>query len=211
MQSWSSCPYLLTSSSCPRSSSCCSQGAAAPAVVAYAFDSASTAQWFGDVGSCSGCGVADLLPDPTSPNLTQPDVDHIIVVLIVQSMLPLSALECLGPGLGALHVSAHMIVLSCRLHALPSYHVLDTVACRPTCQSDRAPCFLKTGFLLNVCFLHKRTRRLQSSRTTKFVRCFLVFLATFVVRHGPTATQAAVDKVQPGIFLMLLQQVGAIS
>jgi exportin-2 (importin alpha re-exporter) len=49
--------------------------------------------------------------------------------------------------------------------------------------------------------------RLQQSRTHKFVRSFLVFLALFIIKHGPPATMASIDKVQPGVFMMLLQQV----
>lgn len=50
--------------------------------------------------------------------------------------------------------------------------------------------------------------RLQGSRTHKFVHHFVLFLATFIVKHGPVLTSATLDKVQPGILLMLLQQVG---
>ena len=49
--------------------------------------------------------------------------------------------------------------------------------------------------------------RLQTSRTDKYVRCFVRFLAEFVVKHGPLSLSSAMDKVQPGILLMLLQQV----
>jgi len=49
--------------------------------------------------------------------------------------------------------------------------------------------------------------RLQTSRTHKFVRSFLNFLALFICKHGPPAALAAMDKVQPGIFIMLMQQV----
>lgn len=49
--------------------------------------------------------------------------------------------------------------------------------------------------------------RMQSSRTNKFVRHFLVFVALFICKHGPSFTQQSVDKVQPGIFFMILQQV----
>ena len=38
------------------------------------------------------------------------------------------------------------------------------------------------------------------------MRGFLVFLARYVVRRGPAALQASTDTVQPGIFLVILQQ-----
>uniref|UniRef100_A0A7S3VJD6 Importin N-terminal domain-containing protein n=1 Tax=Dunaliella tertiolecta TaxID=3047 RepID=A0A7S3VJD6_DUNTE len=49
--------------------------------------------------------------------------------------------------------------------------------------------------------------RLQQSRTQKFVRSFMAFLAQFIIKHGPLVTMTSVDKVQPGVFMMLLQQV----
>jgi hypothetical protein len=50
-------------------------------------------------------------------------------------------------------------------------------------------------------------RRMQNMRTHKYVRCFIVFMSTFIVRHNPTMLAAAMDSVQPGVFLMVLQQV----
>eukprot|EP00887_Chlorella_sp_A99_P002133 scaffold21.g2133.t1 len=49
--------------------------------------------------------------------------------------------------------------------------------------------------------------RLQSSRTTKFCRSFLVFISTFAVRHGPTKVTESIDGVQAGLTLMILQSV----
>lgn len=49
--------------------------------------------------------------------------------------------------------------------------------------------------------------RLQSSRTTKFCRSFLVFISTFAVRHGPTKVTESIDGVQAGLMLMILQSV----
>jgi hypothetical protein len=51
------------------------------------------------------------------------------------------------------------------------------------------------------------TFRLQSSRTQKFIKGFVSFLALFLVKHGPQLVAATVDRVQPGIFMMLVQQV----
>ena len=43
-------------------------------------------------------------------------------------------------------------------------------------------------------------QRLQSARTPKFVRGFLLFLAGFILRHGASATAASIDAVQGGLF-----------
>ena len=51
--------------------------------------------------------------------------------------------------------------------------------------------------------------RLQSSRTTKYVRCFLLFLAAFVAKRGGGAVSDSIEAVQPGLTLMIMQQVGA--
>jgi hypothetical protein len=48
---------------------------------------------------------------------------------------------------------------------------------------------------------------MQNMRTHKYVRCFIVFMSTFIVRHNPAMLAAAMDSVQPGVFLMVLQQV----
>ena len=49
-------------------------------------------------------------------------------------------------------------------------------------------------------------QRLQAAKTSRFVRGFLVFLSHYVVKRGPAALQASTDTVQPGIFLVILQQ-----
>ncbi len=49
-------------------------------------------------------------------------------------------------------------------------------------------------------------QRLQTAKTARFVRGFLVFLSHYVVKRGPAALQASTDTVQPGIFLVILQQ-----
>ena len=50
-------------------------------------------------------------------------------------------------------------------------------------------------------------QRLQTAKTSRFVRGFLVFLSHFIVQRGPTALAVSMDAVQPGILLVLLQQV----
>ena len=52
-------------------------------------------------------------------------------------------------------------------------------------------------------------QRLQAAKTARFVRGFLVLLAHFVAAHGPAALSASMDAVQPGILLVILQQVRA--
>lgn len=49
--------------------------------------------------------------------------------------------------------------------------------------------------------------RLQTSRTQKFVRSFVRFMADFAVRHGPSTLTASMDRVQVGVFAMILLQV----
>ena len=50
-------------------------------------------------------------------------------------------------------------------------------------------------------------QRLQAAKTARFVRGFLVFLCHVVLVHGPAALVASTNAVQPGIFLVILQQV----
>jgi exportin-2 (importin alpha re-exporter) len=50
--------------------------------------------------------------------------------------------------------------------------------------------------------------RLQNSRTPKFVRSFIVFLALFMCKHGVVLVASSVDAVQAGLFVGgILQQV----
>ena len=47
-------------------------------------------------------------------------------------------------------------------------------------------------------------QRLQTSKTTKFVRCLVVFVSSLAVKHGPSVVADTMAKVQPGIFEMVL-------
>ena len=47
-------------------------------------------------------------------------------------------------------------------------------------------------------------QRLQSSKTTKFSKCFVVFISLLAAKHGVVAVTESMAKVQPGIFEMVL-------
>lgn len=51
-------------------------------------------------------------------------------------------------------------------------------------------------------------QRLQAARTAKFVRGFVVFTAAFAAMHGPGELMQALEAVQAGIGLMILDTVG---
>ncbi|GAB4838288.1 hypothetical protein Ancab_027816 [Ancistrocladus abbreviatus] len=48
--------------------------------------------------------------------------------------------------------------------------------------------------------------RLQNSRTVRFVRCLLIFMSLFLVKHGSTTLMDSVNAVQPNLFGMILEQ-----
>ena len=50
--------------------------------------------------------------------------------------------------------------------------------------------------------------RLQQSRTHKFARALLMFLALFVCKRGAATVAGSIEGVQPGLTLMVLQTVG---
>ena len=52
-------------------------------------------------------------------------------------------------------------------------------------------------------------QRQQTSRTPKFSRCLVVFTSALCVKHGPASVSDSVNKVQPGIFDMILDNVVA--
>lgn len=49
--------------------------------------------------------------------------------------------------------------------------------------------------------------RLQSSRTVKFARSLTLFVGLFAAKHSPATLEESINKVQPGIFMQLLQGV----
>ena len=49
--------------------------------------------------------------------------------------------------------------------------------------------------------------RLQGSRTAKFTRGLLLFLALFVCKRGAQVVADSIDAVQPGLTLMILNTV----
>lgn len=50
-------------------------------------------------------------------------------------------------------------------------------------------------------------QRLQSSKTTKFVKSFLVFLNLYCVKYGAIALQEMVDSIQPKMFGMVVEKI----
>ncbi|XP_073436622.1 exportin-2 [Dendrobates tinctorius] len=50
-------------------------------------------------------------------------------------------------------------------------------------------------------------QRLQNSKTTKFVKSFLVFLNLYCVKYGATALQEMVDSIQPKMFGMVVEKI----
>ncbi|KAJ8900448.1 hypothetical protein K2173_025225 [Erythroxylum novogranatense] len=48
--------------------------------------------------------------------------------------------------------------------------------------------------------------RLQTKRTVKFVKSFLIFMSLFVVKHGSANIVDTMNSVQPNIFIMILEQ-----
>ena len=53
-------------------------------------------------------------------------------------------------------------------------------------------------------------QRQQTSRTPKFSRCLVVFTSALCVKHGPSSVMDSMNKVQQGIFDMILENVVAV-
>ena len=49
--------------------------------------------------------------------------------------------------------------------------------------------------------------RLQQGKTTKYTRCFIAFLSLMIALHGPAEIESQLNTMQPGLLLMLLQQI----
>lgn len=48
--------------------------------------------------------------------------------------------------------------------------------------------------------------RLQTNQTPKFVRCLVIFMSLFIVKHGWNNLVSTLDKMQPGLFLTILEK-----
>ncbi|XP_067121155.1 exportin-2 [Centruroides vittatus] len=66
--------------------------------------------------------------------------------------------------------------------------------------SDQLARFLKQIFLLLF-------QRLQSSKTTKYIKSLLVFFFFFIYKYGPSTFISMVDEFQPKMFAMVLDRV----
>ncbi|KAL6747498.1 Cse1-domain-containing protein [Haematococcus lacustris] len=120
------------------------------------------------------------------------------LVRLMQAYLSKAGEEVVAGGHLVALLGVFQKLIASKAHDQEGFLILGSlVDCLPLAAYDP---YLTTIFTLLF-------SRLQASRTHKFVRCLLVFLATFIVKHGPGVTVAALDKVQPGIFLMLVQQV----
>lgn len=89
-------------------------------------------------------------------------------------------------------------LLSSRVHDHEGFYIMNAVV-------ESLPLQAYAQFLPQVWTL--MFQRLSGSKTPKFCRFFCVFLSLFLCKHGPAATSEQLDKVQPGIIYMLLQQV----
>ena len=49
--------------------------------------------------------------------------------------------------------------------------------------------------------------RLQSSKTAKFSRAFIIFLSFFITQQGAEVVAKSVDAVQKGLFLLVMQSI----
>uniref|UniRef100_A0A0A9WHR6 Exportin-2 n=1 Tax=Lygus hesperus TaxID=30085 RepID=A0A0A9WHR6_LYGHE len=67
------------------------------------------------------------------------------------------------------------------------------------CPNDLLEPFIKQIFLLLF-------QRLTSSKTTKYIKCILVFFCFFALRYGATEFIDLVDSIQPMMFAMILEK-----
>ena len=78
-------------------------------------------------------------------------------------------------------------------------HVLDPQS-TGSCPGSVVPCLpLQVWSLLLT--------RLQQGKTTKYIRCFIAFLSLMIALHGPAEIESQLNTMQPGLLLMLLQQI----
>ena len=120
------------------------------------------------------------------------------LVRLLEAYLGAAAGEVAGRGLLPPLLGVFQKLVASRGHDHEGFRILESLA-QHLPAATLAPMMPQIWTLL--------FQRLQSSRTTKFVRCFVSAAALFVCKHGAAPTLDSMDAVQQGLGVMVLQSV----
>eukprot|EP00198_Chlamydomonas_reinhardtii_P002761 XP_001692097.1 cellular apoptosis susceptibility protein [Chlamydomonas reinhardtii] len=139
-----------------------------------------------------------IFPPLLSPVFWERSGNVPALVRLLQAYLTKAGTEVVAGGHLAAVLGVFQKLLSSKAHDHEGFYIVNAIV-----ESLPLPAYAQ--FLPSIWTL--MFQRLSSSKTPKFCRFFVVFLALFICKHGPAAAAEQLDKVQPGILFMLLGQV----
>jgi len=139
-----------------------------------------------------------ILPPLLTPLFWERPGNIPALVRLVEAYLTVSAPEIVKSGHLQAVLGVFQKLLSSKAHGHEAFYILNALVTHVDLAS-------LTQYLPHIWGL--LFQKLQSARTTRYVRSLLVFLGVFIAKHGCEATSASIDAVQPGLLTMLVQQV----
>ncbi|GFR48907.1 hypothetical protein Agub_g10856 [Astrephomene gubernaculifera] len=139
-----------------------------------------------------------IFPPLLSPVFWERSGNVPALVRLLQAYLTKAGAEVVSGGHLVAVLGVFQKLLSSRAHDHEGFYIVNAIV-------ESLPLPAYEQYLPSVWTL--MFQRLSGTKTPKFCRFFSVFLALFICKHGPAAACQQLDKVQPGIMYMLLQQV----
>eukprot|EP00899_Mesostigma_viride_P021200 jgi/Mesvir1/29081/Mv18387-RA.1 len=137
-----------------------------------------------------------LLPALVSPMLWERKGNVPALVRLLQAYLRKSSDAIVAGGQLSAILGVFQRLIGSKVHDHEGFYILNAlIECLPLASMEP---FLPTVWSL-LC------SRLQTSKTVKFVKCWTIFVALYLCKHGPLAVESSLNKVQPGLFKMLLE------
>ncbi|KAG2451269.1 hypothetical protein HYH02_003876 [Chlamydomonas schloesseri] len=139
-----------------------------------------------------------IFPPLLSPVFWERSGNVPALVRLLQAYLTKAGAEVVAGGHLVAVLGVFQKLLSSKAHDHEGFYIVNAIV-----ESLPLPAYAQ--YLPSIWTL--MFQRLTGSKTPKFCRFFVVFLALFICKHGPAAAAEQLDKVQPGILFMLLGQV----
>lgn len=139
-----------------------------------------------------------LFPPLLSPTFWERSGNVPALVRLLRAYLSRAGAEIVARGHLAGVLGVFQKLIASRAHDHQGFYILNTLF-------EALDLALLAQYLPHIWQL--LFSRLQGSRTPKFARSLVVFMAVFAMRHGVGPLTDSLEAVQPGITLMLVQQV----
>ncbi|CAD5113532.1 DgyrCDS2694 [Dimorphilus gyrociliatus] len=148
----------------------------------------------------AGGGVPDLyialFPHLLQPVLWERSGNIPALVRLLQAFISVASSQIEGSKLeGLLGIFQKLVASKTNDHE--GFYILNTLI--NTMSKERMEPFIQQIFVL--CF-----RRLTSSKTTKFIKSFLIFMCVFTIKYGANVLIQTVESIQEKMFGMVLEK-----